>query len=164
MPHPSEPGKSRPARRHRHAARLGVAALCTAAALVLTAGAVSARPGPGPIGTWSGTVFRTDASERNELSFHADGRVCLRTEGGGRGTGTWRATSPTSFGYQVDEQLLDGSGTYFGHVLIDQAARQRGPGFASSGVSQVYGADGGYLGPAEARVVARRTSAVPFSC
>jgi hypothetical protein len=158
-----------PRRTRRRAARVAVAAAGCATALLLTAGAASALPtqaaaGPNPVGTWSGTVYRTGAVDRNEMSFRSDGRVCLRTEGGGRGTGTWQVTGRLTFAYQVDELLYDLSGNYFGHVLINQNGAQVGNGFASTGVSQVYGPDGEYVGPTDARVVARRTSPVPFTC
>lgn len=162
----------RPVRRRRFGRLGAVAVLCAATLAATGVAAATAAPAPdsrprettNPVGTWSGTVYRTGATESNELSFAPDGRVCLRTEGGGRGSGTWSATGANSFTWQVDEQLYDTAGTYFGHVLIDQAAKQNRSSFRSSGVSQVYDADDNYLGPTDARVVATRTSPVPFGC
>lgn len=121
-----------------------------------------------PVGVWEGTVRHGTSTDSLTLSFHADGSMCLAVTDapdGGRsqGQGIWQSTGPDTFSYVLKEWLFDAAGAVTGSVDIDQHAVQRAGTFDSSGVSEIYDAQGVHLGSTEAEVSARRSDARP-SC
>ncbi|MDB1089557.1 hypothetical protein PJ985_18520 [Streptomyces sp. ACA25] len=137
-----------------------------------TPGAVAAdseaaeEAGPwGPVGVWTGTVQHAEGSGPVTLSFTLGGKVCLTSGGGegggGEGEGTWHSTGGNTFSYQVVERLFAEDGETVGWVHVDQQAQQQAHSVQSSGMSEVFGADGTPWGTVEATVSVTRTGWLP---
>lgn len=145
------------------AALLGTVLMGAAGPATAAPQALAAAP-PTPVGVWEATVTRPDQTHSARFTFTASGRACLDLEGIRVGTGTWTATGRQTFRYQLREMFVEDDGTVVGYVDINQAARQTGARYTSSGESLIYAPDGTYTGSVTSDVTARRTSATTSGC
>ncbi|MCY7344083.1 MAG: hypothetical protein LH603_20165 [Pseudonocardia sp.] len=157
-------------RRRRGAVCASAVAALLVTALMGAAGPAAAappRPPSGvntPVGVWDAVVTRPGETHGATFTFVADGRTCLDLDGVRVGTGTWTATGRGAFRYQVREMFRESDGTIVGYVDIDQAARQTGNRYGSSGESKIYEPDGTYVGSVQSSVTATRSSTTASGC
>ncbi|MFC8873104.1 hypothetical protein ACFUAC_36575 [Streptomyces sp. NPDC057148] len=101
----------------------------------------------GPVGVWSGTVAAPTGEIEAEISFRANGELCLIApppgpEGGVEGQGTWWRTGPRTFTFEVEERFFDGSGSTTGYLRATHRATLRGNQFTTVGEGAFYDAAG----------------------
>lgn len=154
--------------------RRGAVCASTVAALMgtalLGAGTVTAAPPPRPVGgantpvgVWEAVVTRPGETHDATFTFTAGGQACLDLDGVRAGTGTWTSTVRGAFRYQVRELFTDGE-IVVGYVDIDQAARQAGNRYSSSGESKIYSPEGTFVDSVLSRVTAKRSSTTASGC
>lgn len=131
-------------------------------------GSAAADEASTPVGTWDGVVTVADApAQHATLSFAANGKACVTFgtgEGASTGVGTWSATEADHFSFEVTRAAQDPAGNPI-TVKATQQAVQESDNFTSSGVSEIFAADGTPLGSWPSKASATRTSADdPISC
>ncbi|MFD5831409.1 hypothetical protein [Lentzea sp. NPDC060358] len=125
-------------------------AAIAAVVLLALAGTATAASATGctPVGTWTGSVTRSDGAHATQLVFKAGGNVFITNEQNTTTKGSWWFTGTNTFHYRVrGEKVYDENGAYFAYVDFDQDGVQSGPNsFTSSGPSTFYLVDGTNLG------------------